>query len=124
MDFPIAASISQRTCPITAMKSIATANTIRPTRSDTGIDSIRLEVSDAGLVEVRGWPGFWLSRLLLYHHLRHTDLLLIQRKLLPHWQLGLIRRSAWTHRLRRRCRASLKLLRRDEELREHFRCGS
>jgi glycosyltransferase involved in cell wall biosynthesis len=43
--------------------------------------------------EVRGWPGFWPSRLLLYRALRRTDLLIVQRKLFPSWQLHLLRRQ-------------------------------
>jgi glycosyltransferase involved in cell wall biosynthesis len=43
-------------------------------------------------LDVVGWPGFWPSRLLLYHQLRHADVLLLQRKLLPAWQLRLLRR--------------------------------
>lgn len=43
-------------------------------------------------LDVRGWPGFWLSRLQLYQRLQHADLLIVQRKLLPAWQLRLVRR--------------------------------
>jgi glycosyltransferase involved in cell wall biosynthesis len=43
-------------------------------------------------LDIRGWPGFWLSRLQLYHHLQHADLLIVQRKLLPAWQLRMVRR--------------------------------
>ena len=31
-------------------------------------------------LDVRAWPGFWPSRFLLLHHLRRTDLLLVQRQ--------------------------------------------
>jgi glycosyltransferase involved in cell wall biosynthesis len=47
-------------------------------------------------LNVRGWPGFWWSRLLLYHHLRSADVLIVQRKLFPAWQLRLMRsRVRW-----------------------------
>jgi glycosyltransferase involved in cell wall biosynthesis len=44
------------------------------------------------VLDIRGWPASWLGRALLYRQLRHTDALLIQRKLLPSWQLRLVRR--------------------------------
>ena len=43
--------------------------------------------------DVRAWPGFWPSRLLLLHQLRRTDVLLVQRRLFPAWQLRLLRRQ-------------------------------
>jgi glycosyltransferase involved in cell wall biosynthesis len=43
-------------------------------------------------LDIRAWPSFWLSRLLLYRHLQQADVVLVQRKLLPAWQLRLIRR--------------------------------
>ncbi len=43
-------------------------------------------------LDIRGWPGSWLGRVQLYRQLRHTDALLVQRKLLPSWQLRLVRR--------------------------------
>lgn len=57
------------------------------------IAAFRPSLEKAGhQLDVRGWPEFWLSRLLFYHHLGTTDALVIQRKLLPGWQLRLIRR--------------------------------
>jgi glycosyltransferase involved in cell wall biosynthesis len=44
-------------------------------------------------LDLRPWPRFWLSRLLLYRQLRHVDVAIVQRKLLPAWRLRLIRRS-------------------------------
>lgn len=43
-------------------------------------------------LEVRPWPSFWLSRVLLYRQLGHADVAIVQRKLLPAWRLRLIRR--------------------------------
>jgi glycosyltransferase involved in cell wall biosynthesis len=43
-------------------------------------------------LEIHGWPGSWPRRLWLYRHLRHFDTLLVQRKLLPLWQLRMVRR--------------------------------
>jgi glycosyltransferase involved in cell wall biosynthesis len=57
------------------------------------VTAFRTRLEKAGhRIDIRGWPKFWLSRLLLYHHLHHADVLLVQRKLLPAWQLGLLRR--------------------------------
>jgi glycosyltransferase involved in cell wall biosynthesis len=42
-------------------------------------------------LEIRAWPSFWLSRWLLHRHVGNIDVLVIQRKLLPAWQLRLIR---------------------------------
>lgn len=43
-------------------------------------------------LDIRAWPNFWLSRLWFYHHLGRCDVLIVQRRLLPSWQLRLIRR--------------------------------
>jgi glycosyltransferase involved in cell wall biosynthesis len=43
-------------------------------------------------LELRAWPRFWLSRLFLYRRLPHADVVIVQRKLLPAWQLALLRR--------------------------------
>jgi glycosyltransferase involved in cell wall biosynthesis len=43
-------------------------------------------------LDVHGWPASWTGRLRLYHQLRRADALLVQRKLLPAWQLRLVRR--------------------------------
>jgi glycosyltransferase involved in cell wall biosynthesis len=45
-------------------------------------------------LDLRPWPGGWLSRLLLRRELGNPDLLLLQRKLPPAWQLPLLRRAA------------------------------
>src|SRR4029077_302163 len=39
------------------------------------------------------WPRTWLSRLLLRRELGRADLVILQRKLLPAWQLALLRRT-------------------------------
>jgi glycosyltransferase involved in cell wall biosynthesis len=44
-------------------------------------------------LELRPFPRSWWSRLRLSHDLRDTDAVLVQRKLLPLWQLHLLRRS-------------------------------
>jgi glycosyltransferase involved in cell wall biosynthesis len=44
-------------------------------------------------LELRPFPRSWWSRLRLGHDLRHADAVILQRKLLPVWQLGLLRRS-------------------------------
>jgi glycosyltransferase involved in cell wall biosynthesis len=44
-------------------------------------------------LELRSWPRSWWSRIRLGRELRHADAVLIQRRLVPIWQLGLLRRS-------------------------------
>lgn len=57
------------------------------------VSAYRAALERAGhRLEVRAWPSFWLSRLWFYHHLGQCDALVIQRRLLPTWQLRLIRR--------------------------------
>src|SRR5581483_6036492 len=43
-------------------------------------------------LDIRGWPSSWFGRLRLLRDLRHVDALILQRKLLPSWQLRLVRR--------------------------------
>jgi glycosyltransferase involved in cell wall biosynthesis len=43
-------------------------------------------------LEIHGWPASWLGRAALYRRLPHIDALIVQRKLLPSWQLRLARR--------------------------------
>jgi glycosyltransferase involved in cell wall biosynthesis len=45
-------------------------------------------------LDLRPWPEGWLSRLLLRRELGNPDLLILQRKLAPAWQLPLLRRAA------------------------------
>jgi glycosyltransferase involved in cell wall biosynthesis len=45
-------------------------------------------------LELRPWPRRWLSRLLLRRELDRPDVLVLQRKLPPAWQLPLLRRAA------------------------------
>jgi glycosyltransferase involved in cell wall biosynthesis len=45
-------------------------------------------------LEICGWPSLWFSRLLLFRRARHADVVLVQRKLLPSWQLRMLRRHA------------------------------
>lgn len=45
-------------------------------------------------LHLQSWPRSWWSRLTLHRTLRDADAVLIQRKLLPSWQLSLLRRSA------------------------------
>jgi glycosyltransferase involved in cell wall biosynthesis len=57
------------------------------------IAAFRAALEQAGhRLETRAWPRFWLARFLLYRNLGNADVLVIQRKLLPAWQLRLIRR--------------------------------
>ncbi len=57
------------------------------------IAAYRDALAEAGhRLEVRPWPRFWLSRMLLYRQLGHADVAIVQRKLLPAWRLRLIRR--------------------------------
>ncbi len=57
------------------------------------IRAFRAHLERAGhRLDIRGWPALWVSRLLLYRSLHHADALIVQRKLLPCWQLRLIRR--------------------------------
>jgi glycosyltransferase involved in cell wall biosynthesis len=44
-------------------------------------------------LSLRPWPRTWLSRLRLRHELGRADLVILQRKLLPSWQLALLRRT-------------------------------
>ena len=43
-------------------------------------------------LSLRPWPRTFLSRLLLRRQLGRADLIILQRKLLPAWQLALLRR--------------------------------
>ena len=45
-------------------------------------------------LELRPWPRTWWGRLCLPGELRHADAVLVQRRLLPFWQLALLRRAA------------------------------
>lgn len=57
------------------------------------IAAYRTALEEAGhRLEVRAWPRFWLSRMLLYRQLAHVDVAIVQRKLLPAWRLQLVRR--------------------------------
>jgi glycosyltransferase involved in cell wall biosynthesis len=42
---------------------------------------------------LRPWPRTWLSRLLLRRELGRADIVILQRKLLPAWQVALLRRA-------------------------------
>src|ERR1700736_4045355 len=44
-------------------------------------------------LELRPWPSSWLSGLWFHRQLRHADVVIIQRRLVPAWELALIRRS-------------------------------
>jgi glycosyltransferase involved in cell wall biosynthesis len=44
-------------------------------------------------LELRPWPRSWWGRLRLPGELRHADAVLVQRRLLPGWQLALLRRA-------------------------------
>src|SRR4051794_17741838 len=57
------------------------------------VAAYRQALAQAGhQLDVRGWPSSWLGRVFLYRQLRAADALLVQRKLLPAWQLRLVRR--------------------------------
>jgi glycosyltransferase involved in cell wall biosynthesis len=45
-------------------------------------------------LELRPWPKHWWSWLALPAALRHADAVIVQRRLLPSWQLSLVRRGA------------------------------
>jgi glycosyltransferase involved in cell wall biosynthesis len=45
-------------------------------------------------LELRPWPQSWWGRLRLPGELRRADAVLVQRRLLPGWQLALLRRAA------------------------------
>jgi glycosyltransferase involved in cell wall biosynthesis len=45
-------------------------------------------------LSLRPWPKTWLSRWRLRRELGRADLVILQRKLVPAWQLALLRRSA------------------------------
>jgi glycosyltransferase involved in cell wall biosynthesis len=45
-------------------------------------------------LELRAWPNRWWSRLRLTRELRGADVVILQRKLLPLWQLYLLRLKA------------------------------
>jgi glycosyltransferase involved in cell wall biosynthesis len=47
-----------------------------------------------GTLTLRPWPGRWLSLLRLRRALGHPDVLILQRRLPPAWQLPLLRRAA------------------------------
>jgi glycosyltransferase involved in cell wall biosynthesis len=44
-------------------------------------------------LRLRPWPQTWLSRLLLRRELGRADVVILQRRLLPAWQLALLRRA-------------------------------
>jgi glycosyltransferase involved in cell wall biosynthesis len=44
-------------------------------------------------VELRPWPTSWLSALWFHRQLRHADVVIILRRLVPAWQLALLRRG-------------------------------
>jgi glycosyltransferase involved in cell wall biosynthesis len=44
-------------------------------------------------LELRAWPSTWLSGLWFHRQLRHFDVAIVLRRLLPAWQLSLLRRS-------------------------------
>jgi glycosyltransferase involved in cell wall biosynthesis len=44
-------------------------------------------------LELRAWPDKWWPRVRLARDLSHADAVIIQRKLLPRWQLYLLRQS-------------------------------
>jgi glycosyltransferase involved in cell wall biosynthesis len=44
-------------------------------------------------LQLRPWPRTWLSRLLLRRELGWADAVILQRRLLPSWQLALLRRA-------------------------------
>ncbi len=44
-------------------------------------------------LSLRPWPKTWLSRWRLRRELGRADLVILQRKLVPAWQLALLRRS-------------------------------
>jgi glycosyltransferase involved in cell wall biosynthesis len=44
-------------------------------------------------LRLRPWPRTWLSRLLLRRELGRADVVILQRKLVPAWQLALLRRA-------------------------------
>jgi glycosyltransferase involved in cell wall biosynthesis len=48
-------------------------------------------------LQLRPWPASWLSGLWFHRQLRHADVVIIQRRLVPAWELALIRR--WARRL-------------------------
>jgi glycosyltransferase involved in cell wall biosynthesis len=59
------------------------------------LSALRPAFARAGwTLDLKPWPQGWLSRLLLRRELGNPDLLLLQRKLPPAWQLPLLRRAA------------------------------
>jgi glycosyltransferase involved in cell wall biosynthesis len=57
--------------------------------------AFRPHLEEAGhALELTALPRGWWSRARLFQSLRGADVVL-QRKLLPGWQLGMLRRSAW-----------------------------
>jgi glycosyltransferase involved in cell wall biosynthesis len=45
-------------------------------------------------LELRPWPRAWWSRLRLSRELHNADVVIVQRRLLPAWQLYLLRRAS------------------------------
>jgi glycosyltransferase involved in cell wall biosynthesis len=45
-------------------------------------------------LRVQATPSSWLARFRFYRQLRQADVVIIQRRLLPAWELALLRRSA------------------------------
>jgi glycosyltransferase involved in cell wall biosynthesis len=45
-------------------------------------------------LELRPWPASWWARVRLGHSLRRAEAIVLQRRLLPAWQLALLRRGA------------------------------
>ncbi len=45
-------------------------------------------------LELCSWPASWWQRLWLGRRLRAADVVIVQRRLLPRWYLGLLRRNA------------------------------
>src|SRR5256885_8730500 len=75
------------------MRIVALVNSAEHVCCRYRVAAFRAPLEQAGhRLEVRAWPGFWLSRLLLLRSLAHADLVIVQRKLLPAWQLRIIRR--------------------------------
>jgi glycosyltransferase involved in cell wall biosynthesis len=45
-------------------------------------------------LELRPWPSSWLAGLWFYRQLRHADAVIVLRRLVPTWELALLRRCA------------------------------
>jgi glycosyltransferase involved in cell wall biosynthesis len=58
------------------------------------VAAFRESLADAGhVLDLCPWPRSWWGRLTLHRTLGDADAVLVQRKLLPRWQLTLLRRS-------------------------------